>query len=127
MYGHVAPVRGIVGPDVFGYDVASTANLYDVEKAKSLISEAGYADGFEMSICVQSSDQIRQKACVTIQPMLEEAALRLLLSLWMAPLWQKPCRVCTRVQGFVLSPITAYRYENIAVYEGKIKVRKTDE
>ncbi len=75
MYGHVAPVRGIVGPDVFGYDVASTANLYDVEKAKSLLSEAGYADGFEMSICVQSSDQIRQKACVTIQPMLEEGGI----------------------------------------------------
>lgn len=28
-----------------------------------------------MSICVQSSDQIRQKACVTIQPMLEEGGI----------------------------------------------------
>ena len=42
---------------------------------RSLLSEAGYADGFEMSIWVQSSDQIRQEACVIIQSMLEEVGI----------------------------------------------------
>ncbi|PWM60138.1 MAG: hypothetical protein DBX63_11875 [Clostridia bacterium] len=205
MYGYATPVSSLVGPGVFGYDAAPTANLYDVEKAKSLLSEAGYADGFEMSIWVQSSDQIRQEACVIIQSMLEEvgitvtvepmdgtvmddtivkggdfaacssmyynlmgdadyvlysnispestsnlshysseAAMEKLLaarsltddaaraavyaeiSAIMAqdrpyiPLWayQNLVGVRTGVQGFVLSPITAYRYENVAVYEG---------
>ena len=205
MYGYATPVSSLVGPGVFGYDAAPTANLYDVEKAKSLLSEAGYADGFEMSIWVQSSDQIRQEACVIIHSMLEEvgitvtvepmdgtvmddtivkggdfadcssmyynlmgdadyvlysnispestsnlshysseAAMEKLLaarsltddaaraavyaeiSAIMAqdrpniPLWayQNLVGVRTGVQGFVLSPITAYRYENVAVYEG---------
>lgn len=205
MYGYATPVSSLVGPGVFGYDAAPTANLYDVEKAKSLLSEAGYADGFEMSIWVQSSDQIRQEACVIIQSMQEEvgitvtvepmdgtvmddtivkggdfaacssmyynlmgdadyvlysnispestsnlshysseAAMEKLLaarsltddaaraavyaeiSAIMAqdrpyiPLWayQNLVGVRTGVQGFVLSPITAYRYENVAVYEG---------
>ena len=205
MYGYATPISSLVGPGVFGYDAAPTANLYNVEKAKELLAEAGYPEGFPMRIWVQSSDQTRQEACVIIQSMLEEvgitvtvepmdgavmddtivkggdfdacssmyynlmgdadyvlysnispestsnlshyssedamakllaarsltddaerAAVYSEISAIMAqdrpyiPLWayQNLVGVRTGVQGFTLSPITAYRYENVSVYEG---------
>ena len=75
MYGYATPISSLVGPGVFGHDSAPTANIYNVEKAKSLLADAGYPNGFEMSIWVQSSDQTRQEACVIIQSMLEEVGI----------------------------------------------------
>jgi len=75
MYGYATPVNGLVGPGVFGYDGTLTADIYDVERAKELLAEAGYPDGFSMSIWVQSSDQTRQEACVIIQSMLSEVGI----------------------------------------------------
>lgn len=75
MYGYATPVASLIGPGVFGYDASATANIYNVEKAKELLSAAGYPDGFEMSIWVQSSDQTRQEACVILQDMLSEVGI----------------------------------------------------
>lgn len=76
MYGYATPSASLVGPGVFGYDESAVANIYDVDKAKSLLAEAGYPDGFEMSIWVQSSDQTRQEACVILQAMFEEIGVK---------------------------------------------------
>lgn len=75
MYGYATPVASLIGPGVFGYDASATANIYDIEKSKELLSAAGYPDGFEMSIWVQSSDQTRQEACVILQDMLSEVGI----------------------------------------------------
>lgn len=75
MYSYATPINSLVGPGVFGYDNSIPANIYDVEKAKELLAEAGYPDGFDMTIWVQSSDQTRQEACVIMQDMLSEVGI----------------------------------------------------
>lgn len=75
MYGYATPAASLIGPGVFGYDGSAAANIYDVDKAKALLAEAGYPNGFDMSIWVQSSDQTRQEACVILQSMLEEIGI----------------------------------------------------
>lgn len=75
MYGYAEPIGTLLAPGVFGYSETIPADIYDVEKAKELLAEAGYADGFSMSIWVQSSDQTRQEACVVIQDMLREVGI----------------------------------------------------
>ena len=46
----------------------------DVDKAKELLAEAGYADGFDTSICV-NDNQERTEACQAIQAMLAEVGI----------------------------------------------------
>lgn len=63
----------IIAPDVFGYS-SPGAYEYDPEKAKELLAEAGYADGFDTSICV-NDNQERTEACQAIQAMLAEVGI----------------------------------------------------
>lgn len=46
--GNAYPLRGLLGPQVFGYDPNARAYPYDPEKAKQLLTEAGFANGFEI-------------------------------------------------------------------------------
>ena len=46
--GNAYPLRGMLGPQVFGYDPDARAYPYDPEKAKQLLTEAGFANGFEI-------------------------------------------------------------------------------
>lgn len=47
------PMPSIMGPSVAGYYEAGVLP-YDVEKAKALLAEAGYPDGFEMTVMTTS-------------------------------------------------------------------------
>ncbi|MGH7793904.1 MAG: ABC transporter substrate-binding protein [Candidatus Binatia bacterium] len=46
--GNAYPLKGLIGPQVFGYDPGAKAYPYDPEKAKQLLIEAGFANGFEI-------------------------------------------------------------------------------
>jgi ABC-type transport system substrate-binding protein len=46
--GNAYPLSGLVGPQVFGYDAGAKALSYDPGKAKQLLSEAGFPNGFEV-------------------------------------------------------------------------------
>src|SRR6267142_209827 len=46
--GNAYPLRGLLGPQVFGYDPDARAYPYDPEKAKQLLTEAGFLNGFEI-------------------------------------------------------------------------------
>ncbi len=48
--GTAIPAVGPIAPGVFGYDPSVTPIPYDVDQAKELMAEAGYADGFEATI-----------------------------------------------------------------------------
>ena len=50
MGGAALPTRNIVPPGFFGYVEDLQPDAYDVEAAKALLAEAGYADGFRMTI-----------------------------------------------------------------------------
>src|SRR5258706_2088341 len=46
--GTAYPLSGLLSPQVFGYEPSAKAFPYDPEKAKQLLSEAGFANGFEI-------------------------------------------------------------------------------
>lgn len=72
-YGSGEPADAIVAPGVFGYS-SPGAYEYDPEKAKSLLAEAGYPDGFSTSIWV-NDNQTRVEVCQAIQGMLKEIGI----------------------------------------------------
>lgn len=50
--------KGIIGPKLIGYneEIEDHGYDYDVEKAKSLLAEAGYPEGFKISLTVGNTD-----------------------------------------------------------------------
>lgn len=50
MRGHAAPAAQIPDPPTIGYNADIKRLPYDLEKAKALLKEAGYADGFEITL-----------------------------------------------------------------------------
>jgi len=46
--GNAYPLKGLLSPQVFGYDPNAKAYPHDPDKAKQLLSEAGFANGFEI-------------------------------------------------------------------------------
>ncbi|MGM0602244.1 MAG: glutathione ABC transporter substrate-binding protein [Bacillota bacterium] len=68
---------GIIGPKVFGYteEVEDYGQEYDPEKAKELLEQAGYTDGFETTIWTSSVDTEYMRNAEMIQAMLKEAGI----------------------------------------------------
>lgn len=62
-----------VGPLEFGYDESLTPYELNLEKAKELLSQAGYADGFDCTI--STVDGPRKKAAEAIQASLREIGI----------------------------------------------------
>lgn len=50
MEGLAVPASNIISPGVFGYDDALPVQAYDPQGAKRLLAEAGYPDGFRLTI-----------------------------------------------------------------------------
>lgn len=56
MQGFAKPANSPLAPVTPGYDKSLAPYRYDVEKAKQLLKEAGYPDGFSMSTIVQEQE-----------------------------------------------------------------------
>ena len=65
MEGYALPASNIVSPPVFGHVKALTPDAFDAEGAKKLLAEAGFKDGFALTVAAPNNryvndDQIAQ-------------------------------------------------------------------
>lgn len=72
--GSGAAADAIVAPGVFGY-YSTGVPEYNPEKAKALLAEAGYPNGFSTSIWV-NDNQSRVEMCQAIQGMLQDVGVQ---------------------------------------------------
>ncbi|MGE4583641.1 MAG: ABC transporter substrate-binding protein [Sphaerochaeta sp.] len=72
--GTGAPADEIIAPAVFGY-YSTGVWEYNPQKAKALLAEAGYPNGFECSLWV-NNNQSRVEMCQAIQEMLREIGIK---------------------------------------------------
>ena len=68
--------EGPLAPPVFGYDESVKVESYNLEKAKDLLKEAGYEDGFEASIWTNDSRD-RIDLATNLQAQLSEIGIKL--------------------------------------------------
>ena len=73
--GYGTPSVGVVPPGV-EFATAYGPWPYDVKKAKELLAEAGYANGFETELWAAYNDTIAQKAIQFIQQQLQQVGIK---------------------------------------------------
>lgn len=72
--GFGVPAIGPIPPDVFGFDDSVSGLDYDIEKAKELLAEAGYEDGFSTTLWTNDSRE-RVDTAVNVQSQLKEIGI----------------------------------------------------
>lgn len=84
-----ARATGVISPGIDGRhpDMSAYFPTRDVEKAKELLAEAGYPDGFETSISCNSSDQQRKDFCEVVQAQLAEVGITLKIDVMDSTQW----------------------------------------
>ncbi len=89
-YGNFGELAtGIISPGIDGRhpDMSSFFPTRDLEKAKALLAEAGYPDGFETSISCNSNDQQRKDFCEVIQAQLSEVGIKVNIDVMDSTQW----------------------------------------
>ena len=61
MEGMAVPASNVVAPPVFGYAAALKPDALDIEGAKKLLSEAGYPDGFAMTVATPNNRYVNDE------------------------------------------------------------------
>jgi peptide/nickel transport system substrate-binding protein len=61
MEGLALPASNVVSPTVFGHDAAIKPEAYDPAGAKKLLAEAGYADGFMLTLATPNNRYINDE------------------------------------------------------------------
>ena len=66
--------NSLIGPKVFGYTTEAKAWEYNVEKAKQLLAEAGYPNGFKAKIWINENVE-RRDIAIILQAQLKEIGI----------------------------------------------------
>ncbi|WP_107943627.1 glutathione ABC transporter substrate-binding protein [Metasolibacillus fluoroglycofenilyticus] len=69
--GYGIPAISPLSPGIFGYTEDVTPTNYDIEEAKALLAEAGYADGFKTTLWT-NDNPARQNVAVVLQDALKQ-------------------------------------------------------
>lgn len=86
-YGQIG--TGIISPGIDGRhpDLSKYFPKQDIERAKKLLAEAGYPNGFDISISCNSSDQQRKDFCEVIQAQLAAVNIRVKIDVMDSTQW----------------------------------------
>ncbi len=80
--GHGRPVSGFFVPSNLGYDETVKPFGYDPKKARELLKQAGYADGFDIELAAPTGAYSQfEQVCEAIQGYLSEVGIRVKLTL----------------------------------------------
>lgn len=74
LYGSGETANSLIPPSTFGFSDKSKVYGYDIEKAKQLMAEAGYPDGFSCVLSV-TDDPVKMEICQVIQNQLKEIGI----------------------------------------------------
>lgn len=69
--------QGILPPGMLGYDEDMQGYEYDIERAQELLDEAGYSNGFDISIAVNDESDERVDMAIYLQEELSELDINL--------------------------------------------------
>lgn len=75
LYGDAVPSHGMLPPGMFGRDDTLAPYPHDPAKARALLAEAGYADGFDAEYTI-INDEMGEKMAATLQADLAEVGVR---------------------------------------------------
>jgi len=75
-YGTGMPAKGILAPGLAGYNDALPGFKYDPEKAKALLKEAGFPNGFEMTLNQTTDSPTTLKMNEALQAMLAQVGIK---------------------------------------------------
>jgi peptide/nickel transport system substrate-binding protein len=76
MFGYAERIGGPVPPSIFGF-ANLTLTQRDVEKATQLLNEAGYADGFDITLTYNIDNLARRQTAEVIKNSLSEVGIHL--------------------------------------------------
>ncbi|MEM7520183.1 MAG: ABC transporter substrate-binding protein [Pseudomonadota bacterium] len=77
MRGNAAPANQLVSPAMSGYSSGLNGFAYDPEKARALLSEAGYPEGFSFGLMCPNDRYLNDEAvCQAITGMLAQVGIR---------------------------------------------------
>ncbi len=74
LYGAGEPADSVIPPNAIGFSDQVVAYEYNIEKAKELMAEAGYEDGFTCTLSV-TDDPVKNEICQVIQSQLKEIGI----------------------------------------------------
>lgn len=77
--GTVTPAKAFLNPNIPGYNNDAEDYEHDLDKAKALLAEAGYANGVQITATVSSADGNASKVFTAIQAQLKEVGIDLVI------------------------------------------------
>jgi glutathione transport system substrate-binding protein len=84
LHGYGTPANSPLAPPDFGYDASIKGYSYNPEKAKKLLAEAGYKDGFTINLALQEKDKAIGTA---LQAMWAKVGVKLNLQVMESGVW----------------------------------------
>ena len=84
-YGNLGfPASGMVAPGVLGYDETMFeehfGHGYDPETAKQILADAGYPDGIDLEVLVETGDTTRHDICEAFQAQMAPAGINMTIT-----------------------------------------------